>query len=258
MFLFCFLFSGWKCNNVLSLWCYCNFILCSPPFVLLFSKFMSVILCVYVRALLSWLYSALSVLWCHLNNPRLDQAGTEAYSHLDTVIEVYNVRGNSDCPPRCDLMRLTGHSNPFTNFLNLLVTTPQWGAADAEMKVPSDENTELKLSPFKAWGRSVQSHTCYAYWKGFLPRLFLPFRFIHPHFFPNLSRFVLCWLWLTHGSCVGPPTKNVTLTVAGFRAECPRNVNGLKQRANKQTTATITTTLTWLVVRGLVKWITWR
>ena len=28
--------------------------------------------------------------------------------------------------------------------------TPQWGAADAEIKVPSGENTELKRSPFKA------------------------------------------------------------------------------------------------------------
>ena len=35
--------------------------------------------------------------------------------------------------------------------------TPQWGAADAEIKVPSDENTELKRSPFKA------NHTWYAY-----------------------------------------------------------------------------------------------
>ena len=26
----------------------------------------------------------------------------------------------------------------------------QWGAADAEMKVPSGENTDLKRSPFKA------------------------------------------------------------------------------------------------------------
>ena len=25
-----------------------------------------------------------------------------------------------------------------------------------------------------------------------------------PAFFQNLSRFFLCWLWLTHGSCVGP------------------------------------------------------
>ena len=31
--------------------------------------------------------------------------------------------------------------------------SPQWGAADAEVKVPSGENTELKRSPFKVWGR---------------------------------------------------------------------------------------------------------
>ena len=28
--------------------------------------------------------------------------------------------------------------------------TPQWGAADAEIKVPFDENTDLKGSRFKA------------------------------------------------------------------------------------------------------------
>ena len=77
---------------------------------------------------------------------------------------------------------------------------PQWRAADAEIKVPSVENTELEGSPFKTWSRSVYSHTCYAYCQGFLPRLFLPFRSIHLHFFQNLSRFFLCWLWLTHGS----------------------------------------------------------
>ena len=62
---------------------------------------------------------------------------------------------------------------------------PQWGAADAEIKVPSGENTELKRSAFKAWSKSVCSHTCYAYCQGFLPCLFLPFRFIHLHFFPK-------------------------------------------------------------------------
>ena len=45
----------------------------------------------------------------------------------------------------------------------------QWGTADAEIKIPSVENTELKGSPFKAWSRSVYSRTCYAYCRGFLP-----------------------------------------------------------------------------------------
>ena len=53
------------------------------------------------------------------------------------------------------------------------VTAPQWGAADAEIKVPSGENTELKRSPFKAWSRLVYSHTCYAYCQGFLSFLLI-------------------------------------------------------------------------------------
>ena len=92
-------------------------------------------------------------------------------------------------------------------FTVTLTLTPQWGAADAEIKVPSGENTELKRSPFKAWSRSVYSHTCYAYCHGFLPCLFLSFRSIRLHFFQNLSWFLPCWLWLTHGSCVGPQNK---------------------------------------------------
>ena len=91
--------------------------------------------------------------------------------------------------------------------LRTLSNAPQWGAADAENKVQSGENTELKRSPFKAWSRSVYSHTCYSSCQGFLHCLFLLFRSIHLHFFENLSQFRLCWLWLTHGCCVGPQNK---------------------------------------------------
>ena len=73
-----------------------------------------------------------------------------------------------------------------------LFIVPQWGAADAEIKVPSVENTELKRSPFKAWSRSVYSHTCYTYCQRFIPCIFLPFRSIHLHFFQNLSQFFSC------------------------------------------------------------------
>ena len=72
---------------------------------------------------------------------------------------------------------------------NFIFSLPQWGAEDAEIKVPSGDNTELKRSPFKVWSRSVYSHTCYAYCQEFLPRLLLPFRSIHLHFFQNLSKF---------------------------------------------------------------------
>ena len=95
---------------------------------------------------------------------------------------------------------------------------PQWGAADKEIKVPSGENTELKRSPFTAWSRSVYSHACYAYCQGFLPCLFIPFRSIPLHFFQNLSRFLLCWLWLTLGSCEGLHNKIGYL--AGCRFQC--------------------------------------
>ena len=83
---------------------------------------------------------------------------------------------------------------------------PQWGAADAEIKVPSGENTELKRSPFKAWSRSVYSHTCYAYCQGFFPCLFLPFRSVHLHFFSKTSPDFSC-IGLGHGSCVAPQNK---------------------------------------------------
>ena len=147
-------------------------------------------------------------------------------------------------------------------------SSPQWGAADAEIKVPSGEITELKRSPFKAWSKSVYSHTCYANCQGVLHCLFLTFQSIHLLFVPRSgelrtqklkfhlvrtqslnvlplkpgvspyiaihatftardfflayfytsgpftcifsktsSDFSLCWLWLTHGSCVGPQNK---------------------------------------------------
>ena len=73
----------------------------------------------------------------------------------------------------------------------------QWGAADAEIKVPSGENTERKRSPFKARSRSVYSPACYAYCQGFLPHIFLPFWSIHLHFSRPSPNFVVCWLWLT-------------------------------------------------------------
>ena len=91
--------------------------------------------------------------------------------------------------------------------VRLAAPAPHWGAADAEIKVPSGENTELRRSPFKAWIKSIYSHACYTKCQGFLPCLFLPFWSIHLHFFQNLSQFCVCWLWLTHGSCVGPQNK---------------------------------------------------
>ena len=86
-------------------------------------------------------------------------------------------------------------------------SAPQCGAADAEIKVPSDENTEPNRSPFKAWSRSVYGHTCYTYFQGFLSSLFLPFQSIHLHFFQNLSRSFPVLAFADAGSCVGLQNK---------------------------------------------------
>ena len=109
------------------------------------------------------------------------------------------------------------------------LSAPQWEASDAEIKVTSGEKTELKRSLFKAWSRSAYSHTSYAYCQGFLSCLFLPFSPFTCKSFQILSRFLLCWLWLTNGSCVGPQNKIDPLAGCGFRVECPRNINRLKK-----------------------------
>ena len=80
--------------------------------------------------------------------------------------------------------------------------------------------THFKSSPFKAWSRSVYSHTCYTYCQWVLPCLFLPFRSIHLHFFQNLSQFF---------PVLACRIKLVTLLDAGSRGECPRHINRLQK-----------------------------
>ena len=63
------------------------------------------------------------------------------------------------------------HEAPYRSATRLehFNVVPQWGTAGAEIKVPSDENTEVNGSPFKALSKSVYIHACYAYCQGFLP-----------------------------------------------------------------------------------------
>ena len=86
--------------------------------------------------------------------------------------------------------RLSVRAASFAN-RHSLNSAPQWGAADAEIKVPSGENTGLKRSPFKAWIRSVYSHACYASCQGFLPCLFLHFQSIYLHFSKTSPNFLV-------------------------------------------------------------------
>ena len=47
-----------------------------------------------------------------------------------------------------------GTLGDLTNAVSRLIClVPQWGAADAEIKLPSGENTELKRFLFKAWSK---------------------------------------------------------------------------------------------------------
>ena len=124
------------------------------------------------------------------------------------------------CPT---LLRFPAISWSFTSM------KPQWGAADAEIKVPSGENRELKRSPFKTWSRSVYSHSYYLTARDFFLAYFYPTGPFTCVFFKKLSRFLLCWLWLTHGSCVGPQNKIGHLPDAGSRVECSRNIYRLKR-----------------------------
>ena len=77
-----------------------------------------------------------------------------------------------------------------------LVNEPQRGAVDAEIKVPSGENTALKRSSFKLKPRVdqyIDIRATLTAWDFFLDS----FRSIHPHFFPKpLPTFPLRGLWL--------------------------------------------------------------
>ena len=99
---------------------------------------------------------------------------------------------------------------------------------------------KVKRSPFKARSRSVYSHTCYACCQGFLPCLFLPFQSIHLHFLQNLSQFLLCWLWLTHGSCVGPQNKIGDPSRCRFPCWVPAEYEQAKKNNNNMTCGMMT------------------
>ena len=73
----------------------------------------------------------------------------------------------------------------------------QWGAADAEIKVPSAENTELKVPPLKPGvSQYIAIHATLTAREFFLVYFYPsgPFTCIFSKSFPD---FFLCRLWLT-------------------------------------------------------------
>ena len=144
----------------------------------------------------------------------------EGEAQTDIYLQNYKTRSCKFVTQKAGHKLCTAYGLCVCMCMHAYSVAPQWGAADAEIKVPSGENTELKRSPFQALSRSVYSHTCYAYCQGFLSFLLISTLPVHsPAFFPKpLPKFFLCLLWLTHGSCVGP--QNRIVHPAGCRFPC--------------------------------------
>ena len=84
--------------------------------------------------------------------------------------------------------------------------TPLWGATDAEIKIPSVENTELECFPFKPGiGQCIAKHATRTARDFFLANFYPSGLF--PAFFPNVSLVFPVLAVANTGSCVGPQNK---------------------------------------------------
>ena len=90
---------------------------------------------------------------------------------------------------------------------SMLSKAPRWGAVDAEIKVVRTQS--LNVLPLKPGvGQYVDIHAMRIRLLPGISSLPISTLPVHsPEFFPTLSRFFLCWLWLTHGTCVGPQNR---------------------------------------------------
>ena len=130
-----------------------------------------------------------------LNTSLLHFRGYDTRPSLNTSL--LHLRG-SDTRPSLNTSLLHLRGSDTRPALNII---PQWGGAETEIKVPSGENTELKRSPSLKLGVGQ-----YIAIRATLTArdLFLAYfcTSLHsPAFFQNLSRFFLCWLWLTQVLC---------------------------------------------------------
>ena len=79
-----------------------------------------------------------------------------------------------------------------------MLSSPQWGAADAEIKVPSGENTELKFLPLKPGvGQYVAIHATLTARDFFLAYFYPsgPFTFIYPKPLPIFPVLAVAYTW---------------------------------------------------------------
>ena len=114
------------------------------------------------------------------------------------------------CVSKCNRQRMLLYitlCNIILSVAGPLLLVQQWGAEDAEIKVPSARTQSLNVLLLEPGvGQYIAIHATLTARNFFLAYFYPsgPFTCI---FFQNLSRFFLCWLWLTHGSCVGPQNK---------------------------------------------------
>ena len=114
--------------------------------------------------------------------------------------------------------------------------SPQWGTADAEIKVPSVENSELpKVLPLKPGvGQNIAMHASSTAMNFFLISTFP----VHStSFFSGLSLVFLALTVANTAPCMSPQRKfghrapRHTETIdAGSCDECPQNINRLQKR----------------------------
>ena len=90
-------------------------------------------------------------------------------SHVSLVHQTTGTKWQCLWPCLHNFQTLTSNTPKHETLRWVYFLSPQQGAADTEIKVPSVGNKKLKGSPFKAWGRSVYSHIYYTYCQGFLP-----------------------------------------------------------------------------------------
>ena len=91
--------------------------------------------------------------------------------------------------------------------LSLSLSPPQWGAADAEKKSRLVRTQSLNVFPLKPKvGQYIAIHASLPA-RNFFPAYFYPSSPFTCIFSKTSPDFSLCWLWLTHGSCVGPQNK---------------------------------------------------
>ena len=89
-------------------------------------------------------------------------------------------------------------SGPFTSIFSK--TSPDFSLRTQTLNSHPVRTQSLNVLPLKPGvGQYIAIHATLTARDFFL---ISTFRSIQLHFFQNLSRFFLCWLWLSHGSCV--------------------------------------------------------